>query len=390
MNWIDAFLQQTATIPSPEIFRRWAALSTISAALQRRAYLVVRGEKLFCNLFVLLVGPPGVGKTRAIRLGQELLRPHSHIKLLPQKTSSSKVIGAIINSFSTYTYEAELFSQCSVSGFFDEIANFIEPKDFSFMAQLTDWYDCPKVWTYDTRARGEEKAENIYLSFIGGITPRMLANILGPNAFGMGFTSRLNIVFSEDHVETDPFEAHGEINLEPLKRQVDKFANFCGEFTISPEGKDVVRQWIVEGMRPLPVDSRFAEYNPRRWLHWLKLAMLYTVSRESDHIEAQDLFLAKQTLLEAEFVMPLALEYLGQNPMAEAVKNVHMWAMTTYITNKRTPIHESQLLRKLMTDVPQQYHQITIEHMVSSGMLVHTSGSAPNRQFIPRAIDRIH
>jgi hypothetical protein len=389
-DWIDDFIAQTSVIPSPEIFRRWTAIATISAALQRRAYIVVRGEKLFCNLYIFLVGPPATGKTRAIRSGYELVRRYSNIRLLPQKTSASKVIASLVGSFQSYTSAEGVNTMCAISGFFDEIANFIAPRDYDFMTQLTDWYDSPKQWTYETRMRGEEKAENVYLSFIGGITPRMLGSMLGPQAFGMGFTSRINMIFSEDITETDPFASVGEVNLEPLHKGMEHFTSFSGEFTISEKAKEIVRDWVLSGMHPLPADSRFAEYNPRRWIHWLKLGMIHAIADNKTEISDQHILKAKETLLEAEFVMPLALEFLGNNPMAEAVKNLHMWALTDYVTNKRQPISESRLLRKLMSDVPQQYHSVTIEHMISTGMLKVLEGQPPNRKFIPQMVDRVN
>jgi len=387
-DWIDKYLHVTANVPSPEIFRRWSAISTISAALQRRAYLVVRGERLFCNMYVLLVGPPATGKTRAIRSGHELIRKYSVMRLLPAKTTGSKVIANVVGAFQTYADASGMATMCAVSGFFDEVVNFIAPRDYDFMAQLTDWYDSPKQWAYDTRARGEEKAENVYLSFVGGTTPRTLANMLGSQAFGMGFTSRLNIIFSEDTIETDPFADLGEVNLDPLVPGMEQFTSFCGEFTISEAAKNLVRQWVMSGMHPLPADSRFAEYNPRRWLHWLKLAMIHAIAAGTTEVDTQHITKAKETLLEAEFVMPLALEYLGNNPMAEAVKNLHMWALTDYITNKRSPISEGRILRKLMSDVPQQYHNVTLDHMINIGMLKVLDGQQPHRKFIPQQVDR--
>lgn len=387
-DWIDDFVLKTSAVPSPEIFRRWSGIAAISAALQRRAYLVVRGERLFCNLYVLLVGPPATGKTRAIRSAYELVRKHQSMRLLPQKTSASKAIASVIESFQTYINEDGINSMCAISGFFDEIVNFIQPRDYDFMAQLTDWYDSPKIWTYSTRARGEERAENVYLSFIGGLTPRTLANVFGTQAFGMGFTSRLNMIFSEDVIETDPFASMGEVNLESLVPGLEYAVNFHGEITISEPAKAIVRDWITSGMLPLPADSRFAEYNPRRWLHWLKLAMIYTVAKQQNEIDEAAIVKAKKTLLEAEFVMPLALEYMGNNPMAEAVKSLHHWALTEYISNKRQPISENRILRKLMADVPQQYHEVTINHMIATGMLKHVEGGPPNRRFKPEVIDR--
>lgn len=347
--------------------------------------MIVRGEKLFLNMYIMLVGPPASGKTRAIRAAQQMVE-HSKSKLFPQQRSREKVIEKLCGSLSTFEHEG-LRTQCALSGFFDEIVNFIGRRDYDFLATLTDWYDCPRKWTYSTRQHGDEQAENIYVNFIGGITSRTISDALGNSAFGMGFTSRLNLIFSEDYVESDPFTVSEIPDMSDLEKQILDMQSMTGQFSVPEPSKALIRAWIAEGMKPLPMDSRFAEYNPRRWLHWLKLSMIFALSMGRLTVTTSDLELGRHFLLEAEEVMPLALEFMGSNPMAEAVQQLHRWAMIEWLTGGRKPIHESRILRKLLADVPQQYHGPTIEYMLASKMFS-CSGSAPNRQFTPLKTER--
>jgi hypothetical protein len=83
LDWIEQFLSLTATIPSPEHFRLWAAITTLAAALERRIFTRTRATRpAFPNLYVTLAGESGSGKTEAINVCRDLwagLEPQFHI-----------------------------------------------------------------------------------------------------------------------------------------------------------------------------------------------------------------------------------------------------------------------------------------------------------------------
>ena len=84
-NWIDAFVEHTEDIKSPEHFRRWAAISAISSSLQRRVWMRFGGQSLYVNFYVLLIGPPGTGKSNAIKFARNIIRRLQNIKLTPTR-----------------------------------------------------------------------------------------------------------------------------------------------------------------------------------------------------------------------------------------------------------------------------------------------------------------
>src|SRR3974377_55752 len=65
-DWIENFFNLTECIPSPPIFRLWCGIATVAGALERRVWVVSAGKRVFPNLYTLLVGHPGTGKTQAI------------------------------------------------------------------------------------------------------------------------------------------------------------------------------------------------------------------------------------------------------------------------------------------------------------------------------------
>ena len=66
-DWIDGYLDYTANTEPKASYRRWAAISAVAAALQRKCYLVIGSETFYPNLYVILTGPPAARKKPAGR-----------------------------------------------------------------------------------------------------------------------------------------------------------------------------------------------------------------------------------------------------------------------------------------------------------------------------------
>lgn len=62
MDWIECFLEYTKGLPSPEIFRLWAGISTIAGMLERKVWVTTSGGTIYPNIYAVLVAPPAVGK----------------------------------------------------------------------------------------------------------------------------------------------------------------------------------------------------------------------------------------------------------------------------------------------------------------------------------------
>ena len=73
-NWVDGFVEYTGKSESPEVYRKWTALSMLGGALQRKCRLNWGLFDLYPNMYVVLVGPSGVGKTGAMSPGKKMLR----------------------------------------------------------------------------------------------------------------------------------------------------------------------------------------------------------------------------------------------------------------------------------------------------------------------------
>jgi len=76
-NWIDSYLHFTRYEESPTRFHLWTAVTVLSAAVNRNCWMSRGYYKTFPNLYVLFIGPSGVGKSTSSGIGVEILRETS-------------------------------------------------------------------------------------------------------------------------------------------------------------------------------------------------------------------------------------------------------------------------------------------------------------------------
>ena len=73
MDWITGYLELTEGLPTPPVFRLWTGIFAIAACMERRTWLRTAFGLTYPNLFVLLCGPSGSGKSPAIAPARQLL-----------------------------------------------------------------------------------------------------------------------------------------------------------------------------------------------------------------------------------------------------------------------------------------------------------------------------
>ena len=383
--WIDKFVESHRYLGAPPIWLKWAAYSSVAAALERKVFVVLRGRKLYLNLYIFLVGPPGTGKSTALEAARNIVVQIPSIKLSPTKVTAEKFINLLSKANSVEIVNGEVSQHVSFSAFCSEIAVFIPPGDRGFTATLTDLYDCPNYWSYETISRGKDAIENLFVNFSGGVTPTTLATIVSDATIGSGFSARVLFIYAEEGIKTDPFDVLKTVEHKDFVHDLELVNMLKGPFSHSLGAMKIFRDWYTDGMSPAPADSRFAEYNPRRFTHWMKLAAIRCASRSNEMIVSEeDVLSAKADMLEAESFMPTAFASIGANPINQALEHTRHWMMIEHAT-KNTAIPESDLRKRLMTQVPLQYVDQSIELLLSSGYAMHLGGTKPNRFIVPKS-----
>src|SRR4051812_35383690 len=96
--WIESFLEATNGLPAPSIFLKWAAISAIAGALERKVWVRMNRMNLYPNMYVFLVAAPGVGKTVSGTQTEILWRGLEHHHVAPTNASKAALIDVLAES----------------------------------------------------------------------------------------------------------------------------------------------------------------------------------------------------------------------------------------------------------------------------------------------------
>lgn len=310
-SWIGGFLEFTAGVQSPEIFRKWSAISAIAGALERKAWIRSQGSDLYPNLYVFLVGPPGSGKTRALDICESVWRSLDTHKIAETSLTKAALVDRLAESSRIIRHPIQVeFNALLIAS--KELGALIPEYDPDFLNALTYFYDGIK---YDEKRRyGKNNGEPLtierpLINLIGCTTPSYLLGTMPPFAWEQGFLSRVIIVYSDiiDIVPLDLADEASGIN-EPLLRaltaDMKTIGERCGRLKFTKPALEYVEHWHITGQNPKPNHPRLLNYSTRRIVHFLKLCMVAAVDRGVENIDLVDCQAAMDWMIEAEAHMP--------------------------------------------------------------------------------------
>ncbi|HXJ94191.1 MAG TPA: hypothetical protein VMT20_15190 [Terriglobia bacterium] len=353
---------------SPDIFNKWGMAATIGAALQRRVWFSLQGRRLYPNLYAFLVGPPASGKSQTVLACHELVKSIPNIFVPGAKTTKEKFLDRL--SKATRLVEGQSATTCAA--FVTELVTFIQPNDQVFLNDLTDLYDCPGIWTYDTFKRDETRVENLFLCFLAGTTPRGLAENFTKARSGMGFLSRVNLICSDEVKPPDMYSSASVEDLTSFKEDLGQICRLKGEMRMEPNVRREIQNWIDAGMPPKINNPRLEEYQGRRILHFLKLCMIYAAADASKPdrmvITMRDYKKALGALLEAESQVNIALQFSAESPAFESIKNIEAWVLEE-AKAAGGAVSESVLKRKMLEEFPPHIAGSALKELEASGFL---------------------
>lgn len=336
-DWVNGFVRYTSRSEAPESYRKWTAISMVAAALQRKCWVEWGTITWYPNMYIILVGPSGVRKGTAMDPGHDLLHDIG-IKTSAESTTRQALIRRLKDSSYTQVDQVDgtISHHSSMTVFSQEFTVFLGYQNKELMADLCDWYDCRKKWTYETKHFGTDEIIGVWMNIIGATTPRLIQSSMPPDAIGGGLTSRI-IFVSEVHkgkTVSLPFLTSEERELyELLKFDLEKINLMAGRFKFTEDFLKEWDRWYTEtDSSPPPFkDDRLTGYVSRRATHVMKLAMIMSSSRSGEMVmKVGDLERAVTTLTEVEPNMPQVFSGVGKSGIADIIPRV-----MTYIAETR-------------------------------------------------------
>jgi len=326
-DWIDSYLDCTSNSEPRESYRRWAAISTIAAALQRKCYLDWGTETFYPNFYIVLIGPPAARKGTAMKPVMEFL-DELGIRRTPDMTSRQKIISRMEEAYENVAdSEGRLFPHSSLTIFSRELTVFLGYGERELLDNLNDWYDCHPRFQYDTHKHGLQEVNNVWINLFGATTPVNLQLSLPDAAVGSGFTSRTIFVYEENKERIVIFPGLTDRQKEVKKQLLQDLGDIyimSGKFKYVENFIEIYGRWYEQSERHPPFsEPRLEYYLQRRHVHLLKLCMIHSASRGGSMIITVDDFnRSRKTLEEVEKKMPEVFRGTGASPLSFILSRV--------------------------------------------------------------------
>lgn len=329
-NFIEEYLKYVENTEPPISYHRWVAIGCIAAALQRKVFFDWGMERIFPNLYIVLLGPAAqTRKSTALRVGEELIKD-LNIPIIGQENSRESIVRDIKKSVTNFNDGTMVRMQSAVVCFASELAVFLGKQNTELQADLTDWYDSPNEWIRSTKHQGVDDISGLCFNLVGAMAPDWIPHVFAPESIGGGFTSRIMFVpeFRKAKTIANPYKypppngqrAHLLADLQDIN------TNMIGLFEFDQEAMDFYEDWYTKDSEAIEIgkyavdDRSFYTYCGRRPTMLRKVSMCLSAARDSSKlIKLEDIQTALAWMEEAEKRMPGTFAAVGRSSHAAQV-----------------------------------------------------------------------
>lgn len=382
-------MEYTRDLPSPEVFRMWSAIYAVGAAAERRIWTNLGTNRLHPNLFVFLVGPPGVGKTQAIVPMETFLRKSQTVHIAPTDMTKQGLLDALSSSSRGSIVDGKPFDYHFMAIIIRELSNFMSQYDHALAGLLTDLFDCPPINEEQKRGRGDESVviPNPGLSMLVGTATENLGKTISKDMWGSGFMARVLMVFSAEEIIPEDMFNERKMN-ETLAEQITAGFRQLGELK-GPMQWDhntqlALRHFRVNQRDGAPVHNLLTSYVTRRWLHLGKLCMISALSDLRMTVLESDFHRAAGWLKLAEEQMPEIFKDMVSHEDGQIYEELRNQLMVVFMGCGRQPVPVQWVVHYLSKRVAAHAVQRMIQIAEAGGYIVRIAGTeGDNAEYRP-------
>lgn len=378
-DFINSFLSYTEGKGSPEIFRLWSAIFTISAACERKVWIETSKGPWYPNQYILLIGPAGIGKTLCTKTVRELLTgirsETDPLHLAPKSVTRAGLADALVKAERAIVRPMDKVTTVRFNSLIavpGEFGVFLPAWDGEFMSTLTDIWDNEPYSESKRSQKVEINIPNAQLNLLSGDTPAHLSRILPDGAWEEGFMSRTLIAYSGEQVYVDILTKNpmNESLRDDLIHDLKQIYKSFGEFTFTTEAVEAFTEWDRSGRNPRPDHPKLQSYNVRRASHVLKLCMVASLSEDNDMIITKAHYERALGWLEGlERGLPEVFKSI--NPAgtdAEAMQECWHFVRTKFKNNN--PVPEHKVVEFLHNKIPAHRIEFILNSMEKARILI--------------------
>ena len=292
-NWLQSLLEYVEDTEAPRLYWLWSGIFSIASAFQRKVWVNYGIENIYPNLYLCIVARPGEKKGAPVRLSKRLLEDIlSPVSV--DSTSKRKLTKELAKLPDTEQFmhpDGKPRRMSAMAAISLELGSFLAIDKEAMIITLTDLYDSPDVWKYDTSDKGHDFLYNVCLGVFAAATPRYISRDLPPEAFGEGFASR--VIWLSERPPYKPVDWPKNLNkllYKDLVHDLQTISSLIGEFEVTAEARALFKTWydkIPERKRILRDERLHGNLN-RLHIQVLKTSMALAVAESNELVVNSD------------------------------------------------------------------------------------------------------
>ncbi len=367
-NWLQSYMEYTRRTESPDIFHLWSGVATLACACGRSIQMDRGAYCLFPNFYIILVADSAMCRKSLAEKTAAKIITKAGISVFADLMTKEAIIQRAA-TLTKKTGRAEI-TMCS-----SELSASMpkQAAESGTLAFLTDVFDCPDTWDYETKTKGIEQLKNVCPNILAASTPRWLYKSVPPDAIGGGFTSRVIFVFSEDATKEEAFPELDRALEADLIADLAEIRQLQGDFALDAVARKVFGDWYSY-VRKMPALDGMDGVMGRLHDHVLKLSVLLSVAGGSSMVVgAAELEMAMQMMkqiMDASRPSIFAPEVLQKQDKIRSQIRMFM------------RIEHSDLVRKNGNSLHAQEIRLCCEALEQSGEIIVEIGRHNKRTYV--------
>lgn len=341
MSFIRDYALYSSGVESPSHYHTWCALSVLGTWLSKKVWTDMGYFKVYPNMYILLVGDPGIKKSTAMNIAKKLVLEVGERQVSPAsitKEALMQYLGAEkspckfsfdiesnmidpLTGQGTITTETRQIAHISI--FANELVNLLNAggNPVGMIDLLTDIWD-QDPYVNVTKNKGSDLIKGPFVHLLGCLTPETMEALLFQKFISGGFSRRCIYTYADQNERPVPLpsitQEQGEAWLR-CKQRGKVLLDWCGEYQWSPEFKnDLWVPWYRENFQRCQSEEksflkRFLQSLPE---YLLKVMMLVTASESDTRLLTPQAFFAAKAILEpVQETLPRIFEFAGRNEL---------------------------------------------------------------------------
>lgn len=322
-KFLDLYMEYTSGNETPESMHLWSGLSVLAGAAEKRLWINIGFSREGLNLYVILLGPPGVvAKSTALKLAKTLLRKAGY-NVMEGSVTKEKIMEDLLASIKTTKIDGNrVIRQTPVTYIANEVFTLLS-SGVDMVKFLTDIWN-EDNWTYKTKTSGEFTIPNVAFNLLGATTPQWFSSSLFGDLTATGFIARCIIVYESAPRGQFPFVSVTQSQIDArdqLLQMLGEMRQFYGPVEMGPEAAQYYADWYVHNEIRPGEDHRMAAYLERkRKIFVFKVSSLLALGDMRTTVQKEDIETALEIFDRVEVKMRAAYRLMGDNMLMSLIQ----------------------------------------------------------------------